>query len=138
MGLEATRAIRSDEAISRTNARKVPLVRSNEVITVYSRRPGITVKRFMKSRGTGAVGDSITAVSLDRGGRDKLLVRVTGVREAEILNTGGQSPTAKPLRTGTVPYRELPRLKPGNSSGYRTAASTRLPSRNRTGRYSRR
>ena len=65
LGLETIRTIR-----------KVPLVRSNSIVTVYSRRGGITVRRQMRARGNAAAGETITLVSLK--GRDSIVGKVIG------------------------------------------------------------
>jgi hypothetical protein len=63
---------------------------------VSARRPGITVRRQLKTRGDGAVGETVTLVTLD--GRQQLLARVTGYHEAEAIggdgaDVGGGLPT---------------------------------------------
>jgi hypothetical protein len=45
------------------DVQRVPLVRSNDIVTVTVRRGGITVKRPLKARSEGAAGDTITGVA---------------------------------------------------------------------------
>lgn len=86
VGSETRRAIPKDTVILRSYVRRVPLVRTNDIVTVAARRGGITVKRQMKSRGTGALGETITLVELN--GRGEVLAKVSGLHEAEVLSTG--------------------------------------------------
>jgi flagella basal body P-ring formation protein FlgA len=65
----------------------VPLVRANDVVTVYSRVGGVSVRTLMKAREDGALGEAVALTSLDARGR--VLARVTGYHEAEVISTGG-------------------------------------------------
>ncbi|MCH8829290.1 MAG: flagellar basal body P-ring formation protein FlgA, partial [Planctomycetes bacterium] len=62
VGRETKRTIRRNERIERKSIRRIPMIRSNDVVTVYSRGPGFQVSRMMKSRGVGSVGETITLV----------------------------------------------------------------------------
>lgn len=90
VGRETKRSLRKDEAVKADDIRQVPLVRSNDIVTVYSRRGGITVKRHFKSRSDGVLGDTITVVSLGAG-RQTMLARVTGYHEAEVFGSAKAS-----------------------------------------------
>ena len=85
IGLESTRPLRAAEVLQPADIRRVPLVRGNDIVTVYARRPGITVRRIMKARGEGAMGDSLSLVSLD--GRETVLAQVIGYHEAQVLDS---------------------------------------------------
>lgn len=90
VGRETTRTFRPDEPIDPAAIQTVPLIRSNDIVTVYARQPGVTVKRLMKSREDGSAGDQVTLVTLD--GRQQIVARVTGYHEAEAIgSTGGDS-----------------------------------------------
>ena len=82
VGRETTRNLRASQPIAAEDIRNVPLVRSNDIVTVYSRRPGISVKRQFKARGDGAFGETVPLVSLD--GKQRLSGRVVGFHEVEV------------------------------------------------------
>ncbi|VAX39124.1 hypothetical protein MNBD_PLANCTO02-1538 [hydrothermal vent metagenome] len=82
VGTETTRPIRQNQPITLQDVRSVPLVRSNDIVTVTSNVGGILVRRQMKSRGMGSRGETITLVSLD--GRQSIQARVTAFHEAEV------------------------------------------------------
>jgi len=85
VGREATRTIRQGAVLKSTDVRRVPLVRTNDIVTVYSRRPGITIKREMKARGTAALGEMVTLTALR--GRETVRGRVIGLHKAEVLTS---------------------------------------------------
>jgi flagella basal body P-ring formation protein FlgA len=93
VGRETTRAVRAAEPIDPAAIQTVPLIRSNDIVTVYARQPSVTVKRLMKARGDGAAGDAVTVVTLD--GREEISARVTGYHEAEVV---GSTPAQSPVR----------------------------------------
>lgn len=99
VGRETLRTIRKDEPLLVEDLQEVPLVRPNDIVTVYSRRPGIKVKRQMKARKSGSHGDTITLVTLD--GRESLIARVTGFHEAVAI--GSDSKTIQPTGRSAVP-----------------------------------
>lgn len=82
IGLETQRTLRPEEVIRRDDVRSVPLIRSNDIVTVYSRRGGIVVKSPMKARSDGAAGETVTLVTLD--GRQTIMAVVSGYHEAEV------------------------------------------------------
>jgi flagella basal body P-ring formation protein FlgA len=88
IGLETTRSLRAGEPLVKDDLRSVPLIRSGDVVTVYSRRGGITVRTEARARGTGAAGEIVSLVSLD--GRGKYQGRVTGYHAAEIVAVGDE------------------------------------------------
>ena len=101
IGKQTSRPIRPGQQIRSPDVRAIPLVRTGDVVMVYSRRPGITVKRKMKARDEGARGETITLVSLD--GRKKLLATVIGYHEAEVIGSSG--PPKNDLRDATGQIR---------------------------------
>ena len=108
VGMEALRSLRQGDAILADDVRAVPLVRSSDIVTVYSHAPGISVKRLFKSRGEGTRGDTIMLISLD--GQERIAARVTGYHEAEVL--GSETPqTTFSDRTGSIRFRD-PRRSP--------------------------
>lgn len=92
-GQETTRALRAGEPIGTDDLRPIPLIRRGDIVTVLSRRQGITVRMEAKAQGDGSAGQPVTLVSLD--GRQKLYARVTGYHEAEVTRSPG-SPAAIP------------------------------------------
>lgn len=125
VGQEATRTIRANERFGKTNVRKIPLVRSNELITVYAGRGGIRIARQMLSRGTGAVGDTIRAVSLE--GRDQITVRVVGPREAEVVSSrsGSAAPRGGAVRVIEQQVSPKPDSRSRRRSAIRPVGATR-------------
>jgi flagella basal body P-ring formation protein FlgA len=83
IGKEATRPLRAGEPISDADVRVVPLVRSGDIVTIYSRQRGIVARIEAKATGNGALGDLVEFSTLDR--REKLRAQVTGFHEAEVL-----------------------------------------------------
>ncbi|MBW3542025.1 MAG: flagellar basal body P-ring formation chaperone FlgA [Planctomycetes bacterium] len=84
LGRETTRTVRAGEPIRPDDVRNVPLVRVNDIVTVSSRRPGVLVRRQLKARADGGMGEQIPLVTFD--GRQSIVARVTGFHEAEVLS----------------------------------------------------
>ncbi len=89
---EVVRSLRADQPVSADLVRAVPLVRSGQFVTVTSRQPGIAVQRVMKARSDGAADEIIAVNTLED--RRTLMVRVTGLQEAEVVNLDPPLPTA--------------------------------------------
>lgn len=114
IGRELTRTVYQAQPMRSEDLIEVPLVRDGAIVTVYARRGGITVRREMRARGDGAMGDEITLIALE--GRDRLAAIVTGYNQAEVnyrpasqlqRSTGiqfisGTTGSAGPSRTGQV------------------------------------
>ncbi|QDT25627.1 flagellar basal body P-ring formation chaperone FlgA [Gimesia panareensis] len=114
IGRELTRTVYQAQPMRSEDLIEVPLVRDGAIVTVYARRGGITVRREMRARGDGAMGDEITLIALE--GRDRLAAIVTGYNQAEVnyrpasqlqRSTGiqfisGSTSSAGPSRTGQV------------------------------------
>jgi flagella basal body P-ring formation protein FlgA len=109
VGKEASRAIPKNHVLSKTDVRRVPLVRSNDVVMVSSSRNGITVSRYMKARKEGAAGEIVPFVEIQ--GRDVVLAKVTGQGRAEVVVT--ESPRLSSLRSGRSPiqFRRAPAVR---------------------------
>lgn len=82
IGRETTRLLRGGETIRREDVREVTLVRRGELVTVHSRRAGISVRVEARSLDEGSVGQSVTVVTLD--GKTKYVARVVGYHEVEV------------------------------------------------------
>jgi flagella basal body P-ring formation protein FlgA len=80
------RFIERGELISLRDVKPVPLVRRNDLVTVWNRRGAVVVRTVGKALGTGALGQEIEVKS-ERSGR-KYLARVTGVRTVEVNGAG--------------------------------------------------
>ncbi|QDV18278.1 flagellar basal body P-ring biosynthesis protein FlgA [Gimesia panareensis] len=114
IGRELTRTVYQAQPMRSEDLIEVPLVRDGAIVTVYARRGGITVRREMRARGDGVMGDEITLIALE--GRDRLAAIVTGYNQAEVnyrpasqlqRSTGiqfisGSTSSAGPSRTGQV------------------------------------
>jgi flagella basal body P-ring formation protein FlgA len=103
IGRETTRALRKNEAVRPQDIRSIPLVRGNDIVTAYSRASGITVKRQLKARTDGLLGDTVTLVTLD--GRQRIVARVIGFHEAEVIGSDG--PPSDDVHDGTGSIRFL-------------------------------
>jgi flagella basal body P-ring formation protein FlgA len=88
VGQETTRLLRPEEAISAADLRSVPLVRSGDIVTVYSRQRGIVARIEAKAASSGAMGELVELVTLDR--REKLQAQVIGFHEVEVTASSGQ------------------------------------------------
>lgn len=90
VGQEAAKTLQPGSALQPGDTKRIPLVRSNDLITVKSRVPGLTVSRLFRATGSGAEGEIINCVALEDS-RDKVQARVTGWHEAEIAAPGASS-----------------------------------------------
>ena len=106
---ETTRSIRKNAPVEATDIRAIPLVRSNDIVTVYARYGGIAVKRPLKARSDGALGETVTLVTLD--GRDKVLARVIGFHEAETLGIDNATTGSTRESTGKIQFRPASRSR---------------------------
>ncbi len=66
------------------------LVRRGELVTVTSRRGGISVRVEARSLDEGSLGQSVTVVTLD--GKTKYVTRVVAYHEVEV---GGATTTSR-------------------------------------------
>ena len=109
LGRETTKAVRQGAAIRADDIRQVPLIRRNDIVTASARIGGITVKRQLKARGDGALGDRIQLVSLD--GRQQIEATVVGYHEADVVGTARAVSERRPLNNNLVQFR--PSDRPG-------------------------
>ena len=82
IGRELTRTVHQSNVVRSQDLIEVPLIRDGAIVTVSARRGAISVKREMRARGTGGMGDSITLIALE--GRDRLKATITGYNQAEV------------------------------------------------------
>jgi flagella basal body P-ring formation protein FlgA len=83
LGLEATRSIAEGQVLDTQSVRQPLLVHKGDVVTVYSRRPGIQVRVTARSRDDGSLGEVVNVESLSD--RSTFLARVRNSSEVEVL-----------------------------------------------------
>jgi len=103
---ETRKPIRQGARILAEDIRAVPLIRSNEIVTVRSRVGGIVVTNRMKSRSAGTLGETVTLVTLD--GRRRVQARVSGYHEAEVLGVGDTAGAHPAETAGRVRFQRPP------------------------------
>ncbi|QDT66134.1 flagellar basal body P-ring formation chaperone FlgA [Calycomorphotria hydatis] len=96
IGYEAVRNLKAGEVLKADVVRPAPLVRTNNVVTVVIERPGINLKRLMKARSDGKLGDTVMLEALE--GRERVVATVTGFQEATVQDSATET-------SGGVPFR---------------------------------
>ena len=81
----------------------VPLIRSNDIVTVVSRRGRVAIRSEMKARTEGSLGETVTLTSLK--GQDAILARVTGLHEAEVITADDKPADTYQDSTGRIEFR---------------------------------
>ena len=109
VGKETTRSLRAGQALVPTDLASVPLMRTNDIVTVVVRRPGISVRREFKALSSGAMNDTVSLVALNDP-RLRIQAVVTGYREATLGDTSSDSASASGVRVeeqaeSPVPFR---------------------------------
>lgn len=105
IGQEAKRPVAVGKTIQQTDVRKVLLVRANQMVTVSSQMPGITVRRVMKSLQSGGIGDAITCETLV--GKKTVSAVVTGVSTAKVASIRSASiPAEYRDETGSIQFTD--------------------------------
>lgn len=82
VGKETVRAVGQGKLLTEEELRAPLLVRRGDVVTVYARSPGITVRTNARARDDGSQGDLIAVESL--GERQRFFARVSGIRQVEV------------------------------------------------------
>lgn len=96
VGQEAATAIGAGRPLARNAVRQPLLVRRGEVVTVFARAAGISVRVMARARDDGSLGDGVAVESmLDR---SVYYARVSGLRQAEVF---AQPVRAKPSAAST-------------------------------------
>lgn len=85
IGQETRRSLRAGKPITPQDIRGVPMIRSGELITIYSQVGGIIAQMTAKAAGDGSYGELIQAQSI--GSRDRLVVRVAGYHKAYVVTS---------------------------------------------------
>lgn len=107
VGKEATRPLRAGQPLSANDIASVPLVRSNDIVTVLVRRPGIVVRREFKAQSNGALQETVNLVAIDDP-RTKIQAVVTGYHEATILGGEGEPSSVIQDATGAIQFVPAP------------------------------
>ena len=98
IGLEATTAVGAGRPLTRKTVRKPLLIRRGDVVAIFARAAGISVRVMARARDDGSLDDAVAVESmLDR---TVYLARVSGLREAEVF---AQPVRAKPAATSPRP-----------------------------------
>jgi flagella basal body P-ring formation protein FlgA len=83
VGKETTRMITENQILDNRSVRRQLLVRRNEIVTLYSRAAGVSVRTTARVRDDGAEGDLVTVETLQD--RKSLFARVSGPQEVEVF-----------------------------------------------------
>ncbi|WP_298862066.1 flagellar basal body P-ring formation chaperone FlgA [uncultured Gimesia sp.] len=121
IGRELTRTVHQSNIVRSQDLIKVPLIRDGAIVTVSARRGAISVKREMRARGTGGMGDPITLIALE--GRDRLTATIIGYNQAEV----NYRPTNGIQRNSGIQFIS-------GSSGTKRSVISRDVGRNQSGR----
>ncbi len=89
LGQEAGRAVRAGQPLTDGNCLPPLMIRRGELVDVFASSGGIRVRRKLKARVDGRLGDTIDAESPD--GEQRLQARVVGFRELAVAPTGSGS-----------------------------------------------
>lgn len=129
VGKETTRMVTEGQILDSRSVRRQLLVRRNEIVTLYSRAGGVSVRTTARVRGDGAEGDLVTVETLED--RKPLFARVSGPQEVEIFAQAVSSaePNQQATRTATrqssrpVPPAPLPVKDALTTASNRTASN---------------
>lgn len=97
LGMETTRSLRAGHALTDGDVAKVPLMRTNDIVTVVVRRPGISVRREFKALTSAALNETVSLVALNDP-RLRIQATVTGYREATLSDTVSDAAPIEPVR----------------------------------------
>jgi flagella basal body P-ring formation protein FlgA len=127
VGKETTRVITENQILDSRSVRRQLLVRRNEIVTIYSRASGVSVRTTARVRDDGAEGDLVTVETLQD--RKPLFARVSGPQEVEIFAqaVSAAAPTQQSAASdANVSHDARPAAPlPGNSSLTSTAVTAR-------------
>ncbi|MCA9069203.1 MAG: flagellar basal body P-ring formation protein FlgA [Planctomycetaceae bacterium] len=85
IGMQTKRNLIPGKAIREDDLQKKPYVRPRDIVSVYARQGGVTVKRTMRALKGGGLGDTIPLVSLS--GKEKFVATITGYHEVEVIDS---------------------------------------------------
>ncbi|WP_310820511.1 flagellar basal body P-ring formation chaperone FlgA [Stratiformator vulcanicus] len=105
IGYETTRPLTAGSIVAADFLQAAPLVRTNNVVTVTVKMPGLEVKRLMRARSDGKLGETVTLMSLE--GREQIAGRVVGFQEVvAVTDVSADSESGKSSRPGVIIRRE--------------------------------
>lgn len=84
IGKQLTLSVSAGRVLDESLLREPILVRRNDVVTVYTRAPGIVIRTSARAKDDAARGQSIPVESLEVRGKP-IMARVIGFREVEVL-----------------------------------------------------
>jgi flagella basal body P-ring formation protein FlgA len=98
IGKETVRSITEGQILDSRSLRQPLLVRRNEVVTVYSRCEGVSVRTTARVRDDGANGDLVTVETLED--RKPFFARVSGPQEVSVFAQAiaAEEPTLQPAQ----------------------------------------
>lgn len=85
IGQETRRSLRAGKPVTPQDIRGVPMIRSGELISVYSQVGSVVAQTTAKAAGDGSYGELIQAQSITS--RDRLVVRVAGYHKAFVVTS---------------------------------------------------
>ncbi|HET6424231.1 MAG TPA: flagellar basal body P-ring formation chaperone FlgA [Planctomycetaceae bacterium] len=86
IGKETARNLRAGHPLTANDVASVPLMRTNDIVSVIVRRPGISVRREFKALSSAAMNETVSLVALNDP-RLRIQATVTGYREATLSDT---------------------------------------------------
>ncbi len=108
VGKETTRNLRAGHPLTMNDLASVPLMRTNDIVTVIVRRPGISVRREFKALSSAALHESVSLVALNDP-RLRIQATVTGYREATISEVSVDAGVNEGVRFQTETGSSVPR-----------------------------
>ncbi len=108
IGKETTHNLRAGQPLVPNDLARVPLMRTNDIVTVVVRRPGISVRREFKALSAGAMNDTVSLVALNDP-RLRIQATVTGYREATLADLSPDATPASGLRVEEAESSAPPR-----------------------------
>lgn len=91
IGKEVAQSVRAEQPLDKRHVRAPLLVRRGDIVTVYSRAPGIQIRTRAVARGDGAKGDVILVQTLDK--KHKYNAQVSDVHEVVVTALGPRART---------------------------------------------
>jgi len=104
IGKELVRPVAAGERLRQRNVRAPLLIKQNEIVTILSCAPSVTVTATARAMEDGSRGDLITLQSLTD--RSRLTAVVSGMQEATVYGRGMRAPSA-PFRQATPGSRAV-------------------------------
>jgi len=113
VGMETRRALPAGHRLLAGDLAAIPLIKSNDLVTVLVKRPGVTVSRRFKALSSGALGETVNLVAIDD---PRLRVQATVTRYHEaVMSETTRNPVAPRIQDGTGTIEFLP--PPTSESG---------------------